>query len=124
RCTLNISATEGIKLHANPTEIETALSSLLMNSLEALPQGGEIRLNSSILNLREVEVVVVDNGPGIPMDVFPHIFEPFYTTKKLGTGLGLPIVKRVVEEHGGYVLAESQEGRGTTVAMRLPYIRS
>lgn len=124
RCTLHIAATEGIKLHANPTEIETALSCLLMNSLEALPKGGEIRLSSRILNLREVEVEVEDNGPGIPMDVFPHIFEPFYTTKKMGTGLGLPIVKRVVEEHGGYILVDSQEGKGLVVSLRLPYIRN
>jgi PAS domain S-box-containing protein len=124
RCTLNLSATEGIRLHANPTEIETAFSSLLMNSLEALPRDGEIRLTSRILNLREVEVLVEDNGPGIPAEVFPHIFEPFYTTKKMGTGLGLPIVKRVVEEHGGYILVESQEGKGVAVSVRLPYTRN
>ncbi|HHT9120867.1 MAG TPA: two-component system sensor histidine kinase NtrB [Candidatus Hypogeohydataceae bacterium YC41] len=124
RCTPEVSGTEGVRLHANPTEIETAISCLLMNSLEALPKGGEIKLSSRILNLREVEVVVEDNGPGIPMEVFPHIFEPFYTTKKLGTGLGLPIVKRVVEEHGGYILVESQEGKGVAVSVRLPYLRN
>jgi PAS domain S-box-containing protein len=123
RCTLNLSATEGIRLHANPTEIETALSCLLMNSLEALPPGGEIRLTSRILNLREIEVEIEDNGPGIPLEVFPHIFEPFYTTKKMGTGLGLPTVKRVVEEHGGYLLVDSQEGKGVVVSLRLPYLK-
>ncbi len=122
-CTLDISATKGIKLHANQTEIETALSCLLMNSLEALPKSGQIKVYSRILNIREIEMVIEDNGPGIPMDTFPHIFEPFFTTKKMGTGLGLPIVKRVVEEHGGYILIESQEGKGTVVALRLPYIK-
>lgn len=123
RLFLDIGGTKGIRLHANPSEIETALSCLLMNSLEAMSRGGEIHLNSKILNIREVEVLVEDNGPGIPQEVFQHIFEPFYTTKKLGTGLGLPIAKRVVEEHGGYILMESQEGKGTAVALRLPYLK-
>jgi PAS domain S-box-containing protein len=122
-CFLDIAATQGVKIYANSSEIETAISCLLMNSLEALSKG-EIKLSTSILNTRELEISVEDNGPGIPQDVFSNIFEPFFTTKHYGTGLGLPIAKRIVEEHGGYILVESQEGKGTAVALRLPYLRT
>jgi signal transduction histidine kinase len=68
----------------------------------------------------EAVVDIVDEGAGIPPENLPRVFEPFFTTKHRGTGLGLPITRRVVEAHGGHVELQSQPGRGTTVTLRLP----
>lgn len=69
-----------------------------------------------------LEVVVRDTGVGIAPDQLKHIFQPFYTTKAHGIGLGLAITRRLVEDHGGYLRIESQYGYGTTVAVRLPFV--
>ncbi len=66
------------------------------------------------------EIVVADNGPGIPADVLPKVFEPLFSTKSFGTGLGLPTVKQIVEQHGGTVEITSSPGSGTRVVVRLP----
>jgi signal transduction histidine kinase len=67
-----------------------------------------------------VEVVISDSGPGIPDDHLPRIFEPFFTTKATGTGLGLAVVRRIMEGHGGDVQVESRPGEGTRVRLRFP----
>jgi len=67
-----------------------------------------------------VEVIFEDTGPGIPPDVYEKIFEPLYSTKGFGVGLGLPVVKHIMEQHGGGIEIESEEGRGTRVCLWLP----
>ncbi|MGH2481296.1 MAG: ATP-binding protein, partial [Ktedonobacteraceae bacterium] len=67
-----------------------------------------------------VEISVSDTGSGIAQDDLEHIFQPFYTTKAHGIGLGLPITRRLIEDHHGSILVESQLGYGTTVSVRLP----
>lgn len=67
-----------------------------------------------------VEIGVSDTGSGIAQEDLEHIFQPFYTTKAHGIGLGLPITRRLIEDHGGSILVESQLGYGTTVSVRLP----
>ena len=71
-----------------------------------------------------VRLVVEDNGCGIPKDLRKHVFEPFFTTKKdgKGTGIGLTVVKRMVEEHGGWIQVQSEEEKGTTFIMNLPRV--
>ena len=66
------------------------------------------------------EVSIADTGPGIPEDLRGKIFEPFFSTKEEGIGLGLPIAQRIVEEHGGEVRVESKVGQGTTFTIALP----
>ena len=66
-----------------------------------------------------VELIVRDNGPGIPEDMIGKLFEPYVTSKEKGTGLGLAIVKRIVEEHGGGIWVDSQQA-GTRTRIRLP----
>ena len=68
----------------------------------------------------EIEIAVTDTGPGIPPDVLPQIFEPLFSTRSFGAGLGLAIVSQIVAQHGGTVAAESTLGQGTTVRLRLP----
>jgi signal transduction histidine kinase len=66
-----------------------------------------------------IALEVRDNGPGIPPELLPRIFEPHFSTRSTGTGLGLPIVRRIVESWGGTVSAESEPGRGTVVTVRM-----
>jgi PAS domain S-box-containing protein len=70
---------------------------------------------------RWLEIIIRDTGAGIAADQLPHIFQPFYTTKAHGIGLGLAITRRLVEDHGGYLRIESQLGYGATVAVRMPF---
>jgi len=88
-----------------------------------MPQGGGVR----VLARRELHedrellrIDVVDQGCGIPTELIHRVFEPFFTTKAQGTGLGLAVVKRIIEEHHGELSLESTPGRGTTFSIRLP----
>jgi signal transduction histidine kinase len=67
-------------------------------------------------------IAIDDDGPGMPPDVIARCLEPFFTTKTRGTGLGLPIARRVVDEHGGTLTVSSDAGRGTRVAVELPLV--
>jgi signal transduction histidine kinase len=94
------------------------VASLIANASEAMPGGGEIKLVSR----REpgwVVAEVADNGPGIARDTLQSIFKPFYTTKQRGLGLGLPLVRRVLERLGGRVEVFSAPGQGTRVCLML-----
>jgi len=107
-------------------QLKQMLINLLNNAAEAMPKGGEVRvLASSALDSRSRPMVVVrvqDSGPGIPEDVRQRLFEPFYTTKENGTGLGLCIAAGIMERHGGRLVLESSSGQGATFAVRLPTV--
>ncbi|MYA69502.1 hypothetical protein F4Y19_05275 [Candidatus Poribacteria bacterium] len=92
---------------------------VVLNAMEAMPQGGVLKV-STIMDEDRVGIKVVDNGVGISAADLAHLFEPFFTKKTRGTGLGLANVKRILEEHGGNVEIESTLGAGTTVLMWLP----
>jgi signal transduction histidine kinase len=98
---------------------------LLLNAAQALPEGhaeeNEIVLTTSVVE-GELAVEIRDTGAGIPRDVLPHIFEQFYTTKPIGegTGLGLAVSHRIVTDHGGQILVDSEIGRGSTIRVVLP----
>ncbi len=96
---------------------------VLRNALEATPRGGSIRLSSSVSS-DVLRVVVTDSGSGIAPDVLPKIFDPYFTTKSGGTGLGLPIAHRIVTQHNGEISIESPSGTGTTVTIRIPVASS
>lgn len=96
-----------------------AMNNLITNSIDAMPQGGRIIVGSELL-AGSVRVSVTDNGIGIAKQQLPGIFKPFYTSKPKGIGLGLPLVKRIVERHGGKVEIDSQPGRGTTISLLFP----
>ena len=92
-----------------------------MNAIHAMPEGGTLRIGIASDDDR-VKLTVADSGHGIPTDVLKKVFEPFFTTKEFGkgTGLGLTVVKGILEEHGGSIAVESQEGKGTTFTILLP----
>ncbi len=93
---------------------------LLRNALDATPDGGAITIRLLIED-RYIIFKVVDSGAGIPAENRDRVFDLFFTTKSRGTGLGLAICKKIVQDHGGEIMIESEEGRGTTVTVKLPY---
>lgn len=102
---------------------------LIDNAAQAMtdPQGPALSRRRLDLRSRAnedcVELVVEDTGPGIPPENLARVFEPLFSTKSFGTGLGLPTVKQIVEQHGGEIVIESEVGRGTRVHVRLPRSR-
>jgi signal transduction histidine kinase len=94
---------------------------LLLNALEAMPDGGCLHVTSARTERPAgVRVCFEDSGPGIPEEALPHIFEPLFSTKKEGLGLGLFICHTIVGEHGGCIEVDSQPGQGTTFSVWLP----
>ena len=100
-------------------QIKQALVNLIKNAIQAMTKGGTLTLQTD-LGADGVWVSVGDTGGGIPQEQINRIFEPFYTTKKKGTGLGLMIVQRIVREHGGRIELESHVGQGTVFRIWLP----
>ncbi|GAB4248963.1 MULTISPECIES: ATP-binding response regulator [Deferrisoma] len=106
-------------IQGDPQNLRLALENLLQNAIEATPPGGTISVRLEDLGDR-VRLVVADTGRGIPKDQIANVFDPFYTTKTAGAGMGLTMVHRIVTRHGGAVDIESQVGRGTAVHLVLP----
>jgi len=119
-----IEITTKLLRQLTPTPIDAAqmrqvLVNLMKNAAQAMTTGGTLTLQTGE-NSDGVWVSVADTGGGIPQEQINRIFEPFYTTKKKGTGLGLMIVQRIVRAHGGRIELESNVGRGTTFRIWLP----
>jgi two-component system sensor histidine kinase PilS (NtrC family) len=95
------------------------LWNLCLNAVEAMPEGGELRVAAAVRG-ETLEVVVSDTGEGIAASDISHVFEPFFSTKSEGTGLGLALVHRIVQEHGGEIDVRSSPGLGTTFTLTLP----
>lgn len=110
---------EAITVTADPAQLRQVVWNLLRNAAEAMPDGGEIVVSLAAEG-GMAEVSVTDQGVGIAADEQERIFEPFYTTKTRGSGLGLPTVHRIVTEHGGTIALRSAPGAGTRVTFRLP----
>ena len=110
-----------VAVHANT--LRRALLNLVQNALEAMPQGGTLTLRGRRAGAT-VQLDVCDTGGGIPPEQRARIFEPLYTTKAGGTGLGLYIVQEVVAAHGGQVAVQSVEGQGSTFTLTLPLMES
>jgi signal transduction histidine kinase len=101
------------------TQMQQVLVNLVKNAMHAMTRDGTLTLQTGEGG-DGVWVSVTDTGGGIPPEQINRIFEPFYTTKKKGTGLGLMIVQRIVRAHGGRIELESRAGRGTTFRIWLP----
>jgi PAS domain S-box-containing protein len=106
-------------VRVDKARLEQALTNLLINAIQSIPPGGRINLQVKS-DGRKVYISVQDNGPGIPAETLARIFEPFFTTRAQGTGLGLAVTQRVIQEHGGSLSAESVEGQSTTFLIDLP----
>ena len=102
-----------------------ALLNLMLNAVQAMTQGDESTDQMELIlrvrqNDSQVSVQVVDTGPGIPSSMREEIFHPYVSGRRGGTGLGLPTSRRIVEEHGGHLLVDSEEGTGTAFTIELP----
>jgi signal transduction histidine kinase len=104
--------------------LEQVLLNLITNAGAAVEAGGEVRIATRRHPDRPgfVQLIVADTGCGIPPDILPHIFDPFFSTKPSGTGLGLSISHGIVREHGGTIDVESTPGQGTRFSLTLPVI--
>jgi two-component system, NtrC family, sensor histidine kinase HydH len=93
---------------------------VLTNAFDATLEWGHVRLTAEPGETGGVQVIVRDSGHGISPEALPKVFDPYFTTKETGTGIGLPLVKRIAQLHGGDVFVASTEGVGTTVTLLLP----
>ena len=93
---------------------------LVLNAIAATDGGGRIRVSLARNDDRTIRVIITDTGAGIRQEDLPRVFDPYFTTKPSGTGLGLPIVQKIVEAHGGAIRLESEAGKGTTATLLLP----
>ncbi len=117
-------------LFIDENQIQQVMINLMMNALDAMEKGGTLTVQAMLVRKtlppkfheehEVVEIRVTDTGKGIPREQLRSIFDAFYTTKPNGIGLGLSIVYRIVEEHGGEILVESMENKGTTFILLLP----
>ncbi len=130
-------------IDADSEQLQRAFGNLVLNAVEAMPEGGVLGIvcrtvpksitdilasDSSVTRAApehgpyaaDIEVTVRDTGVGIPTDQLDDLFTPFFTTKKKGTGLGLALTHKIIEEHGGSIQIASELGQGTAVMVRLP----
>jgi two-component system sensor histidine kinase HydH len=102
-----------------------AFSNIIINAMQAMPHGGKIDLTCSHSDNTKgkVFIEIADNGPGIRKEELPRLFQPFYSTKSGGTGLGLVIARSIIREHGGSIQIDSVEGKGTRFTIALPEMK-
>ncbi len=108
------------EIEVDAEQIKQVLLNLLLNAVQAIEGQGEVVVSAHNGTQGTVELRIKDNGAGITHQDKARIFSPFFTTKPSGTGLGLPIVQRIIAEHGGEIMLESAKGSGTTVILSLP----
>ena len=99
--------------------MKQVLINLVKNALEAMDTGGVITMTTTALD-DQVRLSVHDTGKGIDPEIIPDIFNPFFTTKKTGTGLGLAVINKIIEDHHGTITVESSKGQGSTFTVHLP----
>jgi len=108
-------------LQLDRDQIKQALYNVIKNSLEAMKRRGILRIRTD-MDDAHVLISFIDTGGGMSPENLSRVFEPYFTTKSSGTGLGLLIVRRIVREHGGELSIESSQGKGITLTIRLPYL--
>jgi signal transduction histidine kinase len=106
-------------IRGDAQRLQQLLMNLVLNALQAMQQGGRLSLHLRC-ETPEATLVLADTGAGIPPHLHQRIFEPFFTTKEKGSGLGLTVVRRIVEEHGGTIRLAARPSGGTSVEVRLP----
>jgi signal transduction histidine kinase len=124
---LRVEDTVEEKFQGDPQQLKQVLLNLVQNAAESIVENGLIVLRSRrdrmVLDGDETNVVIIevqDNGPGIPAEVQERLFDPFFSTKESGTGLGLTIAAKIMDKHDGALIFETQQGRGTTFGIVLP----
>lgn len=114
-------ANQSLHMKLDTDEVRQALRNLIGNAIDAMPNGGQITVGTK-LSQKSVLLTVSDTGGGIKPEILPKIFTPFFTSKPKGTGLGLAVVKKVLDRHNAEVVVESEVGRGTKFTLKLPLL--
>ncbi|HME50873.1 MAG TPA: PAS domain S-box protein [Candidatus Lokiarchaeia archaeon] len=112
--------TNDIQLEIDPDLMQQAFINIITNAFQAMPQGGNLYITIGSLG-EQVTVAFKDSGVGIPPENIQKLFEPLFTTKKSGIGLGLALVKDIIDKHGGEIIVESDAGIGTTFTIIIPF---
>ena len=107
-------------VHCEENQLKQSFINLIKNAMEAMPDGGQIDIQLFLVGDKTVRVLFQDRGYGMPEDVLARLGEPFYTTKEKGTGLGIMITNKIIEDHHGQFVVESKVGEGTVVSVTLP----
>ena len=105
--------------HLDSNLIKQAILNIIINAEQAMENGGELMIRTS-KDKKYIQIDITDTGPGIPKDIIDKIFQVYFSTKKTGTGLGLPTAKRIIEDHRGTISVQSEEGKGTNFSIKLP----
>jgi signal transduction histidine kinase len=110
-------------IEADPKQLKQVFVNMFSNAMQAMPRGGTLTVKTepwATLDGPGAAVTISDTGGGVPPEVVENIFNPFFTTKREGTGLGLALSKRIIEGHGGTIEVINREGEGVTFILRLP----
>jgi signal transduction histidine kinase len=113
----------GVRVKIDKHRMHQILTNLFINAIDAMDSAGRIEIRTDLVQKREsryCRLSIRDTGKGISKQESPLVFTPYFTTKETGTGLGLPIVERIVNDHGGSIWFNSAEGMGTTFFIDLP----
>lgn len=108
------------KITTDKGQLQQVLLNIINNAVDAVDVGGTIEIMTRLSDKNHIKISIKDNGHGIPKDKLKHIFEPFYTTKKKGTGLGLYISYGIIKKLGGDITVQSEEGKGTIFTIEIP----
>jgi len=115
-----------LELHESPVtgmldepSIRAASLNLMLNAVQAMPRGGRLTVSTGATN-GKLWLLISDTGAGMSPEQIKQLFVPFNTTKSRGLGLGMPYAQKIIEQHGGRILVESQQGEGTQVKIELP----
>ena len=107
-------------LKADDVQVTRIFDNIVNNAIQAMPEGGTLTVKTAVEDDHWISIAISDTGIGIPADQLEKLFEPLYTTKAKGIGLGLSIVKTLVERHNGRITVQSEKNRGTMVTVRFP----
>jgi two-component system sensor histidine kinase HydH len=119
--TLRVSQPDTVaRVEADQDQLQQLLLNLVLNALDAMPHGGAVEIDVRPPRDGSVELSVRDTGPGIASHILPKVFETFVSSKETGVGLGLPVSKRIAEDHGGSLSAYNLPGGGACFVLRLP----
>lgn len=105
---------------ADPEQLTQAFLNLILNAIQSMPRGGQIEIRTKFMGTDKILTEITDNGIGIPKEKLSRIFDPFYTTKETGSGLGLAVTQKIIIDHHGKIEVESEPGKGTKFRVIIP----
>ncbi|CAH2716546.1 Sporulation kinase E [Neobacillus rhizosphaerae] len=108
-------------IYCEPNQLKKVFINLIKNAIEVMPGGGKITISVKKAVNKRIIITIEDEGSGIPEEMIKRLGEPFYTTKDRGTGLGLMVSYRIIDEHKGTIKVKSEEGKGTIFQITLPF---